>query len=319
MIPINQILTGNAADALLWLPDNCIDLIVTSPPYHQAVDGYQEYLDGLMAVFGECARTLRPNGKMCINAPLMPLPSGSLKQHTRPLRDIAGDIKHRILSETDLLLMSVYIWRKQTSKSMDGAYPYPGNNLENNTIEFIHVFVKPGKPPRFEEWIKEGRKLSLSEHRDLRNQIINIRPADTSRKGQHLAPFPEKLPARSIAYYTFGAVGDFPGEIVLDPYVGTGTTCVVAKRMRRRWMGIDNNSQFVEMARRRVDAAVVGDKPFLLAGDGKWLSDEELKAMPEATVRAPGEKGRRKHKRKTFGRNNAGGVSTQLPPPEAAE
>jgi hypothetical protein len=99
---------------------------------------------------GCCAR----NGKLCVNAPIMPIPEKKIRQDTRHLKDIGGDIKQVILAETDLRLFSIFIWQKQTSKLMFGRYPRPGNILEYNITEFIHVYVKPGKPPKFDDLVK---------------------------------------------------------------------------------------------------------------------------------------------------------------------
>ena len=70
----------------------------------------------------------------------MPIPKAVIEQHTRHLKNIAFDIEHRILAETDLKRYSLFVRQKQTSKMMFGSYPYPGNIMENNTIEFINVF-----------------------------------------------------------------------------------------------------------------------------------------------------------------------------------
>jgi modification methylase len=319
MTAINQILVGHAAWVLTDLPDGCVALIVTSPPYHQGIDGYEEYLDDLMAVFRQCVRVLRPNGKLCIDTMVMPIPNklkkaAGIKQHTRIIRNIPSDLDQRIVAETSMKPLSYFIWAKQTTELIHGAYPYPGNNLENNTSELIAVYVKPGAPPKFPQWVKDGNKLSLTEHRDLTQQIWWMRPADTARKGDHLAPFPEKLPARLIRLYTYGAVGDFTGEVVVDPFVGTGTTCAVAKMMRRRFVGIDVESRYVQLAQHRVDAAIVGDWPVFFVGAPKFLTEKELEQLPEVQVRLAGAKAEAKHKRQTFGRAASNCSSPQLPP-----
>ena len=89
---------------------------------------------------------LRPNGKMAINTPIMPVPKKIIGgQHTRHLKNINNDIEFTILNETRFLRYSLSIWQKQTSKLMFGSYPYPGNILENNTVEFINVFQSLGE------------------------------------------------------------------------------------------------------------------------------------------------------------------------------
>jgi DNA modification methylase len=138
---VDRLLVGHAADVLSKFPPNCIDLVVTSPPYWTAVkydqgespwSSYDGYLADMQSVWNECARVLRPNGKLCINAPIMPIPKEIIPQHTRHLKNIAFDMEHKILAETNLERYSLFVWQKQTSKMMFGSYPYPGNIIENN-------------------------------------------------------------------------------------------------------------------------------------------------------------------------------------------
>jgi DNA modification methylase len=99
----NRLLTGHAAQVLAGFPAGCIDLVVTSPPYWTAVEydqggnpwsSYEAYLADMQSVWNECARVLRPNGKLCINAPIMPIPKEVIAQHTRHLKNIAFDMEH---------------------------------------------------------------------------------------------------------------------------------------------------------------------------------------------------------------------------------
>lgn len=301
---------GHAADVIHSVPSDSVDLIVTSPPYWSAVEykgvvdswpTYEAYLEDMMTVWRECARVLRPNGKLCINAPLMPIPKDMINQHTRHLKNIAFDTEKLILGQTSLLRYGLFIWQKQTSKMMFGSYPYPGNILENNTIEFINVYVKPGKPPKFDADLKEANRLSRTEWLDLAQQVWFMYPEDVKREGDHPAPFPEKLPARLMRLYTYGAFQDFPGEIVLDPFVGTGTTCAVAKSMGRRFIGIDISDSYLKMAQRRIQDAPPF-QPLLLVGRAKYPSKDELAAFVLEEAGTAGRKAEAKHKRKTYGR-----------------
>jgi len=307
---------GAAAEVMQEIPDGAVDLIVTSPPYWTAVEyegdstgwsTYEEYLDDMQRVWNECARVLRPNGKLCINAPIMPIPKAIIEQHTRHLKNIAFDLEQRILTNTDLARYSLFIWQKQTSKMMFGSYPQPGNIIENNTIEFINVYVKPGKPPKFNDEVKEANRLDRTEWLDLAQQIWFMYPEDVKREEGHPAPFPEKLPARLMRLYTQGAVGDFPGEVVLDPFVGTGTTCSVAERMGRRWIGIDISERYIDYARRRMGRHGRG-KSVLLVGRAKYPGKDELAAMSDEQAGTYGRDAATKHHRKTYGRS-AGGKS----------
>jgi DNA modification methylase len=307
---VDRLFTGHAADVLSSFPEASIDLVVTSPPYWTAVeydqgenpwDSYEAYLADMQSVWNQCARVLRPNGKLCINAPIMPIPKEVIQQHTRHLKNLAFDMEHRILAETNLQRYSLFIWQKQTSKMMFGSYPYPGNIIENNTVEFINVYVKPGKPPKFETDVKNANELTRTEWLDLAQQVWFMYPEDVKREGDHPAPFPQKLPARLMRLYTYGAVTHFPGEIVLDPFVGTGTTCAVAKSMGRRYVGIDINPAYVKIAHERVRDAV-GFEPLLLVGRPKYPGKEELKEISAAQAGSNGKVAEAKHKRKTYGR-----------------
>lgn len=307
---IGKFHAGSAADVMQLLPDGCIDMIVTSPPYWTAVayDGdstgwstYEAYLDDMQRVWNQCARVLRPNGKLCINSPIMPIPKAVIEQHTRHLKNIAFDIEARILTETDLERYSLFVWQKQTSKMMFGSYPQPGNIIENNTIEFINVYVKPGKPPKFSDEVKEANRLTRTEWLDLAQQVWFMYPEDVKREEGHPAPFPEKLPARLIRLYTNGATKGFDGEIVLDPFVGTGTTCTVAERMGRRWIGIDISERYLDYARRRMNKLDPSD-PLLLVGRAKYPGKDELTALAAGEAGTSGKQAAAKHRRKTYGR-----------------
>src|SRR5262252_2891396 len=105
---VDRLFTGHAADVLARVPADCIDLVVTSPPYWTAIEydqggspwgSYEIYLADMQSVWNQCARVLRPNGKLCINAPILPIPKKMIKQHTRHLKNIAFDMEHRILVE----------------------------------------------------------------------------------------------------------------------------------------------------------------------------------------------------------------------------
>jgi len=306
----DRLFTGHAATVLSRFPDGCVDLVVTSPPYWTAVaydyrdnpwPTYEAYLADMQSVWAQCARVLRANGKLCINAPLMPIPKALIAQHTRHLKNIAADLEHGILAATDLARYGLFVWQKQTSKMMFGSYPYPGNIIENNTIEFIHVYVKPGKPPRFDPEVKAANALTRAEWLDLTQQVWFMYPQDVPRGGNHPAPFPEKLPARLIRLYSFGAAAHFPGEVVLDPFAGTGTTCAVAKRMGRRYVGIDIDPDYVRLAQERVGNA--GDAaPRLLVGRAKYPGREELEKIAVAEAGTRGPMAEAKHKRKSYGR-----------------
>jgi len=265
-LPVNRIVNQDALKTLQSLPADSIHLIVTSPPYWNIVDygatgqigqtTYARYLDDLLAIWIEAERVLVPNGKLCINAPIMPIRKDVIPtQHTRHLKNINADVDASILAGTALQRFSLYVWQKQTTEKMFGSYPYPPNIYENNTIEFISVFVKPGRPRRLPPKVKDASRLTTAEWMDLTRQIWFLYPEDVSRSGRHPAPFPVLLPARLIRMYTFGAAAGYAGDIVLDMFSGAGATAVAAKTLGRRFIGIDINPAYCATAERRVAAA----------------------------------------------------------------
>ncbi|GAA7485876.1 DUF1887 family protein [Helicobacter pylori] len=190
------------------VPDNSVDLIITSPPYFNikdytkngtqdlqhsaqhvedlgALEKYEDYLLGLLKVWLECYRALKPNGKLCINVPLMPMLKKVLNTHyNRHIFDLHADIQHSILHDLNntlenkpkMFLLDVYIWKRvnPTKRLMFGSYPYPRNFYAQNTIEFIGVFVKDGKPKQPTEEQKEQSQLTQEEWVEFTKQIWEI-------------------------------------------------------------------------------------------------------------------------------------------------
>ncbi|MDI9356289.1 MAG: DNA methyltransferase [Chitinophagaceae bacterium] len=155
------------------VPDNTIDLVVTSPPYFNIkdyskngyqtdkhstqnvddlgnIDSYDNYINELLKVWQECERVLKPNGKLIINTPLMPMKKADFNSHyNRHIFNIDADIQHSIITNIkNVFLFDVYIWNRTnpTKSLMFGSYPYPRNFYAQNTSEFVTVYVKDGTP-----------------------------------------------------------------------------------------------------------------------------------------------------------------------------
>lgn len=252
------------------LPDNSVQLIVTSPPYFNikdySLDGYQKnkktqkasgqigdiadyqkYIDEMVLVWKECERVLKPNGKLIINTPLMPMLKKNLITHyNRHIFNINNDIEHSILKKTNLFLMDVYIWNRTnpSKKLMFGSYPYPRNFYAQNTIEFITVFVKDGVPENnLPTKIKEKSKLSQKEWVEFTKQIWNIPiPGKGDLAfGEHSAIMPEEIVRRCVRLFTF------VGDVVLDPFAGSGTTLKVAKELERNYVGYEISKSYEDI------------------------------------------------------------------------
>jgi DNA modification methylase len=278
---LDRVVCGDAPSALRQLPAEWCACAITSPPYWNTVDygvpgqiglqSYEEYLRDLDQVWHEIGRVLLPNGKFCLNVPILPLrkdvsTAAFGDSHTRMLLDLYADMKRRIEELTPLRLFSLYIWEKQTTEKMFGSYPFPPNLYERNYIEFVAVFVKPGAPRVLPAGVKEPSRLTQEQWMDLTQQIWWMYPENIPRLEGHPAPFPEALPNRLIAMYTFRGVPDqeFAGDIVLDPFMGSGTTCVAARRLGRRFVGIDLNPDFCAYAEHRIAATPVD--PVVMSG-----------------------------------------------------
>jgi modification methylase len=162
------------------------------------------------------------------------------------------------------------------------------------------VFVKPGKPPKFPPHVKATNKISDFEWRDFVQQTWFMYPADVKRAG-HPAPFPPKLPGRLIKMYTYGAAEGFAGETVLDPFVGSGTTCVITKQLGRRFVGIDIDSDYAQLAQQRVDDACVGDVPTLIVGYPKYAGKDELSRIAAERLGNAGKAAEAQHKAERYG------------------
>lgn len=243
--------------------DNSIDLIVTSPPYFNikdySKDGKQKnkhsekkiedigkkqtfnnYLEQILKVWKECYRVLKPNGKLCVNLPLVPLlkKENKTKSHNRYIYDLQSQNQNLILSKTKFQLLDLYIWNRTNSskKLMFGSYPYPTNFYAQNSVEFITVFVKPGKPKKqLNLNLKKKSKLSQKEWIEYTKQIWNIPIPNKNDKGfgKHPAITPIEIANRCIKLYSW------VDAIVLDPFAGSGTTLLAAKKLNRNFIGYE--------------------------------------------------------------------------------
>lgn len=257
--------------------DNSIDLIVTSPPYFNikdySMDGHQEithsvvnkkdignldsfdkYIKELVHVWKESERVLKPNGKLCINVPLLPMLKKDYNTHyNRHIFDLQSSIQNSILTQTNLYLMDIYIWNRTnpTKSLMFGSYPYPRNFYAQNTIEFITIYVKDGKPLNnvpIEN--KEASKLTQDEWVTFTKQVwdIPIPNKGDLAFGKHSAIMPEEIVKRCVSLYSF------VGDTVLDPFAGSGTTLKVAKEYGRNYIGYELYENYKELIDEKVNS-----------------------------------------------------------------
>lgn len=266
---INKIY-NQSATKMSQVEDNSVDLIITSPPYFNikdySLDGNQlakhsktnvkdigaqndfsSYILMLQKIWKECERVLRPNGKLCINVPLLPMLKSDYNSHyNRHIYDLQSEIQNNILKKTDLFLMDLYVWNKTnpSKKLMFGSYPLPTNFYVQNTIEFITIYVKDGKPNKERSaLIKDRSILSQKEWVEYTKQIWNIAIVNRGdlAYGKHSAIMPEEIVKRLIRLYSF------ENDVVLDPFAGSGTTLKVAKELNRNYIGYELYSEYIKL------------------------------------------------------------------------
>lgn len=223
------------------LPDNSIHLMVTSPPYNVGKEydedfTLEEYLAFLKRVWKEVYRVLVPGGRACINIanlgrkPYIPL-------HAFIAKDMI---------ELGFLMRGEIIWNKSSSASPStawGSWLSPSNPTLRDVHEYILVFSKD----TFSRKNLNRRKSTISrdEFLELTKSVWTF-PAVSAREVGHPAPFPVELPYRLIQLYTY------EGEIVLDPFMGSGQTAIAAIKTKRHYVGYDIEEKYVKLAKRRI-------------------------------------------------------------------
>ena len=240
----NVVLTGDARENPL--PDNCVQLVVTSPPYNasKAYDDdltLDEYLKLLHDVFAECYRVLSPGGRMVVNVANL---------GRKPYIPLSTYINSMMI-ELGFLMRGEIIWDKSASAGSScawGSFQSASNPCLRDIHEYLLVFSKGDyKLPRSKKERAEGR-IDTIEKRDFIEQTKSIWRFATERASRvnHPAPFPVELPRRCIEMYTFA------GDVVFDPFNGSGTTCVAAKQSGRVFVGMDLSEEYCTIADERI-------------------------------------------------------------------
>ncbi len=253
----NSIVVANSKD-LSHLPDNKIALTVTSPPYHNAIN-YQEHQDSekwyrgtveisieewieeMRTVFSEVYRVTKPGGFCCIvigneiieGKNKLPLPALLLVELTK--KEIGWSFFEEI------------IWNKVTGGKkrfrVTVQHPYPTYYYPNIMHEQIIIFRKM---PFYNVKDKKS-KLVLDDlmKKEVANSVWHIAPMPPSYRRFHPAAFPEEIPYRLIQLYSN------VGDLVLDPFVGSGQTTKMARFLHRKYYGVDKSSKYVKIAQKR--------------------------------------------------------------------
>ena len=231
-----------SSETMEELPDSSMHLMITSPPYNASKDYDQdlnlsEYLSILGQVWQETYRVLVPGGRACINV------ANLGRKPYIPLHMYIIDI----MMEIGFLMRGEIIWNKASSASQStawGSWQSASNPVLRDIHEYILIFSKSNF--KRDRSSKENT-IGKDEFLDWTKSVWTF-PAVSAKKIGHPAPFPEELPHRLIQLYSF------KGDVILDPFVGSGTTCLAAMRDARHYIGYDTNEEYIKLARDRIEA-----------------------------------------------------------------
>ncbi len=229
-----------SSESMTELPDQSVHLMVTSPPYNAQKEYDQdlsltEYLDMLARIWQETYRVLVPGGRVCINVANL---------GRKPYIPLHSFVIERMLS-IGFLMRGEVIWDKAASASPStawGSWLSASNPVLRDVHEYILIFCKETfRRP------KGDREPTITKEDFLSwTKSVWSFPAVQARQIGHPAPFPMELPHRCIQLYTY------LGEVVLDPFAGSGTTCLAARQDGRQYVGYEIDQNYCELAENRL-------------------------------------------------------------------
>lgn len=236
---LNKIILGTAEN-MGKLPNNSVHLMITSPPYNVSKEydddlSLKEYLQLLENSFKETFRVLINGGRACINV------ANLGRKPYIPLSDYIS----KIMIDLGFNMRGEIIWNKAASASPStawGSWMSAANPVLRDIHEYILIFSK-GDYRRE----SKGKKSTITKEQFIEwTKSIWTMNAESARRVGHPAPFPEELPNRLIQLYSF------TDDIVLDPYMGSGTTAIAALKSNRKYVGYDISQEYIDLAKRRI-------------------------------------------------------------------
>jgi site-specific DNA-methyltransferase (adenine-specific) len=262
--PVSEPFVCGDARHMDGVPDGSVALVVTSPPYfagktyeeeleRDGVPGtYLDYLRMLRDVFEECVDKLEPGGRIAVNVANL---------GRKPYRSLSADVIRILQDDLSLLLRGELIWQKAEGANGScawGSFRSAANPVLRDITERV-IIASKGRfdrarsvKQRSAEGLPHESTLMTEDFMALTLDLWSI-PPESARRVGHPAPFPVELPEQLIRLYTFR------GDLVLDPFMGSGSALVAAARLGRRYIGYDLDPTYVEVARKRVREAVAAD------------------------------------------------------------
>lgn len=246
--------------------DGSVALVVTSPPYfagkkyEEELDregvpsSYLEYLDLLREVFAECKRKLEPGGRIAVNVANL---------GRKPYRSLSADVVKILQDDLRLLLRGEVIWQKSEGASGScawGSFRSAANPVLRDITERVIIASKGRFDRALSVKAREAQglpfenSLSSDEFMAATLDVWDI-PPERAQRVHHPAPFPTELPERLIRLYTYA------NDLVVDPFMGSGSTLVAAAKVGRRYIGYDLDPEYVEIARSRIAEVAPRSEP----------------------------------------------------------
>jgi len=256
MKTVHKIIVGDSRK-MKEVENESVHLVITSPPYWQLKDygsknqigfdnSYEEYINNLNLVWNECYRILNKGCRLCINI------GDQFARSVYYGRYKVIPIRTEIIKFCEAIgfdYMGAIIWQKVTTTnttggaSIMGSFPYPRNGILKIDYEFILIFKKIGKAPKVNRDIKDKSKMTQKEWNEYFTGHWNF---NGQKQTNHIAMFPEELPRRLIKMFSF------VGDTVLDPFLGSGTTSLVAKKLDRNSVGYEINKDFLPIIKEKI-------------------------------------------------------------------
>lgn len=241
---INTNILGSAED-MSMIPDNSLHLMITSPPYNVSKEydedlTLEEYLAMLTKVFSETYRVLVNGGRACINV------ANLGRKPYIPLSDYIS----KIMIDLGFNMRGEIIWNKAASASPStawGSWMSASNPTLRDIHEYILVFSKGDykRERKKQEKVYRQNSISRDDFMEWTKSIWTFN-AESARRIGHPAPFPIDLPYRLIQLLSF------TNDIILDPFMGSGTTGIAALKSNRKFVGFDTSDEYIELANKRI-------------------------------------------------------------------
>jgi site-specific DNA-methyltransferase (adenine-specific) len=229
----------SSSENMKELPNNSVHLMVTSPPYNVSKEYDQdlslsEYLKLLESVFRETYRVLVYGGRACVNV------ANLGRKPYIPLSDYIS----KLMIGIGFKMRGEIVWNKAASASPStawGSWMSAANPILRDIHEYILIFSKGDYSRK-----KKGESSITKEQFMSWTKSIWTMNAESAKKIGHPAPFPEELPFRLIQLYTF------KDDVVLDPFMGSGTTAIAALKSGRHFIGYEINREYIMLAKKRI-------------------------------------------------------------------